>query len=75
MPNTLTVGQLIRQLQTADPDLPVYLAINPDWPFSHRTGQVVAFPGAGSGAVYIAENGQEEYLPPAVRHELEWASA
>ncbi|MEU4200809.1 hypothetical protein AB0F64_12765 [Streptomyces sp. NPDC026294] len=74
MPQTLTVGQLIRQLQTAHSDLPVYLAINPDWPYAHRLERVVAVSDAPQGAVYIAEYGQAGVLPPAVRTELEWAT-
>lgn len=72
MPHTLTVGQLLHQLQTLDPDQPVYLAINPDWPFAHRTGPVVALTDGHDSAVYIAENGQEGYLPSAARTELSW---
>lgn len=72
MPYELTVGQLVHQLQTLDPDLPVCLAINPDWPYAHRIGRIVGITGP-SGAVYIAEDGQEDVLPPAVRTELDWA--
>lgn len=72
MPPVITVGHLIRQLQTVDPDLPVYFAINPDWPYAHRIGPIVEMTGSG-GAVYIAENGQEGVLPPAVRDQLDWA--
>ncbi|MGW1626743.1 hypothetical protein [Streptomyces sp. NPDC002172] len=69
MPHTITVGQLIHQLQSVDADLPAYFAINPDWPQSHRIGRIVEI----TGAVYIAENGQEGVLPPAVRNPLDWA--
>ncbi|MEU1306562.1 hypothetical protein [Streptomyces shenzhenensis] len=68
----LTAGQLVHQLQTVDPNLPAYLAINPDWPYAHRIGQVIEITGT-NGAVYIAENGQEWVLPPAVRSQLDWA--
>lgn len=71
MPYEITVGQLVHQLQTFDPGLPVYLAINPDWP-AHHIGRTVEITGA-TGAVYIAENGQEGVLPPAVRNQLDWA--
>lgn len=40
MSTHITAGQLIHQLQTLDPDLPAYLAINPDWPYAHRIGRV-----------------------------------
>ncbi|WP_030611620.1 hypothetical protein [Streptomyces sclerotialus] len=73
MPNTLTVGQLIRQLQTTDPELPVYLGVNPDWPYAHHIARVVALTEAERGAVYLAEDGQAGVLPPAVRTELTWA--
>ncbi|MEU0723123.1 hypothetical protein [Streptomyces sp. NPDC006140] len=72
MPYEIIVGQLVHQLQTFDPDLPVCLAINPDWAYAHRIGRIVEITGS-SGAVYIAENGQEGVLPPAVRNQLDWA--
>ncbi|PCG85044.1 hypothetical protein CIB93_16145 [Streptomyces sp. WZ.A104] len=72
MPHQITVRQLIRQLQAVDPDLPLYFAINPDWPQVHRVGRVVEVSGP-DGAVYLAENGQEGVLPPAVRCQLDWA--
>ncbi|WP_405931523.1 hypothetical protein [Streptomyces sp. NBC_00827] len=68
----ITVGQLVHQLQTFNPDLPVYFAINPDWPHAHRIGRMVETTGT-DGAVYIAENGQEGVLPPAIRSQLDWA--
>ncbi|QHC23427.1 hypothetical protein [Streptomyces sp. GS7] len=71
MPHDITVGQLIHQLQTLDPGLPAYFAINPDWPYAHRIGQMVQITGP-DGAVYIAENGQEGVPPPAVRNQLNW---
>ncbi|MEV7393728.1 hypothetical protein [Streptomyces sp. NPDC091215] len=69
----ITVGQLVRQLQNFDPDLPVCLAINPDWPYAHRIGRILEITGS-NGAVYIAEDGQECVLPPAVRDQLDWAN-
>jgi hypothetical protein len=68
MSRSLTVGQLIRQLQTLDPDLPVRLAVNPDWPFSHYAGRVVD----ADGTAFIAEDGQESYLPRAACTALDW---
>lgn len=73
MSRTLTVGQLIHQLQTLDQDQPVFLAINPDWPFAHRISQALAVTDGPASAVYIADNGQEGYLPSAVRTELDWS--
>ncbi|GGT26311.1 hypothetical protein [Streptomyces purpureus] len=72
MPREITVRQLIHQLQAVDPDLPAYLAINPDWPQTHRIGHVIETSGP-DGAVYLAENGQEGVLPTEVRTQLDWA--
>ncbi|MGW9046953.1 hypothetical protein ACWGQL_31035 [Streptomyces lydicus] len=74
MPTPITASQLIHQLQTLDPDLPAYLAINPDWPYAHHIGRVVIGHGLNGPAIYIAENGQEDTLPPDVRTELVWAA-
>ncbi|MGP3775446.1 hypothetical protein ACTWJ8_31965 [Streptomyces sp. SDT5-1] len=76
VPKSLTVGQLLHQLRTLDPDLPIYLAINPDWPYAHRTGYVIEdrHP-SGTGAVYIAEDGQAGVLCPGVRGQLDWSQA
>ncbi|HCA84148.1 MAG TPA: hypothetical protein DEQ61_00730 [Streptomyces sp.] len=74
MSKHLTVGRLLHQLQTADPDLPAYLAVNPDWPHSHYVGRIVIGHGPNGAAVYIAEDGQEDILPPDVRTELNWAT-
>ncbi|MFD9039512.1 hypothetical protein ACFVZA_26330 [Streptomyces bottropensis] len=70
MPQCLTVGHLLRQLQNLDPDLPIRLAVNPDWPFAHYLGTDVV---VGDGMAFIAENGQECYLPASVRNALAWA--
>ncbi|MGW2056212.1 hypothetical protein ACWCOZ_20250 [Streptomyces sp. NPDC001840] len=69
MPQYLTVGHLIRQLQTVDPGLPVRLAVNPDWPFTHFIATDVI---ERDGMVFIAEDGQEGYLPTPVRDALAW---
>ncbi|MFD4505349.1 hypothetical protein [Streptomyces sp. NPDC058457] len=60
MPRYLTVGHLIRQLQGLDPNLPVRLAINPDFPFAHYVGAKVV---VRDGKAFIADDGQEGYLP------------
>ncbi len=70
MPQYLTVGHLLRQLQDLSPDLPIRLAINPDWPFAHFLGTSVV---ERDGVAFIAEDGQEDYLPPAVREALAWS--
>jgi hypothetical protein len=65
----LTVGHLLRQLQHLSPDLPVRLAVNPDWPFAHFIATHVI---ERDGAVFIADDGQVDYLPIAVRNALDW---
>ncbi|MYT17837.1 hypothetical protein YWIDRAFT_07474 [Streptomyces sp. SceaMP-e96] len=70
MPHYLTVGHLLRQLQDLDPSLPIRLAINPDWPFAHYVGTEVV---VRDGMAFIAEDGQEDYLPTAVSYALAWA--
>ncbi|MEV5468044.1 DUF317 domain-containing protein [Streptomyces griseoincarnatus] len=67
-----TVGQLIHQLQTLDPDRPALLAINPDWPFAHVIGRIVEGEGDSGPAVYVAEDGQHGYLPRSVCDALGW---
>jgi hypothetical protein len=69
VPAHLTVGHLLRQLQQLSPELPVRLAINPDWPFAHT---IAAYVVERDGVAYIAEDGQEGHLPPAVRAALDW---
>ncbi|MCM1967983.1 hypothetical protein [Streptomyces sp. G1] len=75
MPNTLTVGQLVRQLQKLDPDLPVLLAINPDWPFAHTIGRLLLGAVPEGPAVYIAESGQHDYLSGEMITALSWGAA
>jgi hypothetical protein len=70
MPHYLTVGHLLRQLQDLDPNLPIRLAINPDFPFTHYVGAEVV---VRDGKAFIADDGQEDYLPAAVRSALAWA--
>ncbi|MFI9273976.1 hypothetical protein ACIGXM_25195 [Kitasatospora sp. NPDC052896] len=69
MPQYLTVGHLLRQLQNIDPGLPIRLAVNPDWPFTHYVGADIV---VQDGDAFIADDGQEGYLPPAVRDALTW---
>ncbi|MCV2458249.1 hypothetical protein OEB94_02985 [Streptomyces sp. ICN988] len=70
MPQYLTVGHLIRQLQGFDPNLPVRLAINPDFPFAHYVGAGVV---VHDGKAFIADDGQEGYLSAGARDALAWA--
>jgi hypothetical protein len=69
VPHDLTVGYLIQQLQDLDPNLRVRLAVNPDFPFAHFVGASIVI---SDGVVFIAEDGQEGYLPPGVRDALAW---
>ncbi|MEU8507183.1 hypothetical protein AB0C40_21110 [Streptomyces brevispora] len=70
MPSYLTVGHLLRQLQDLDPSLPIRLAINPDFPFTHYLGAEVV---VRDGKAFIADDGQEDYLPATVSDALAWA--
>ncbi len=70
MPQHLTVGHLLRRLQDLDPTLPIRLAVNPDWPFTHYVGAEVA---VRDGKAFIADDGQENYLHPSVRNALSWS--
>ncbi|MGC5564822.1 hypothetical protein ACPYPG_18570 [Streptomyces sp. FR-108] len=71
MPHYLTVGHLLHQLQNLDdPNLPIRLAVNPDWPFTHYLGTDVV---VRDGVAFIVDDGQEGYLPPAVRDALAWS--
>ena len=70
MPRYLTVDHLLRQLQGLDPNLPIRLAINPDFPFTHYLGAEVV---VRDGKAFIADDGQEDYLPAAFSDALAWA--
>ncbi|MFF4453791.1 hypothetical protein [Streptomyces goshikiensis] len=70
MPQYLTVGHLLRQLQDLDPSLPLRLAFNPDFPFAHYVGAEVI---VRDGRAFIADDGQEDYLPAGARDALAWA--
>lgn len=72
MPRSLTIGQLVHQLQALDPDLPARLAVNPDWPFSHFIGGVREGEGINGPAAYITDDGQEDHLLPDVCRQLGW---
>jgi hypothetical protein len=70
VPQILTVGHLLRELQGLDPNLPIRLAVSPDWPFAHYLGTDVV---VRDGVAFIADDGQEDYPPPGVRDALTWA--
>jgi hypothetical protein len=61
----------IDHLEELDADLPVRLAVNPDWPFSHYAGRVLN----ADGTAFIAEDGQEGYLPRTVSTLLDWETS
>lgn len=70
MPQHFTVADLIAALQNVPGHLPVRLAVQPDFPFAHCvSGDVVAH----DGIAYIAEDGQDGYLPRPVAEALTWA--
>ncbi|MFF2954069.1 hypothetical protein ACFVVU_22345 [Kitasatospora sp. NPDC057965] len=70
MPQYFTVGHLIARLRDLDPSLRLRLAVSPDFPFAHYVGTDVI---VHDGIAYLGEDGQEGYLPPAVRDQLAWA--
>ncbi|MEU6230852.1 hypothetical protein [Streptomyces sp. NPDC047042] len=78
MPRTeMTVGELIDQLSTFDPNTPVHLAMNPFFPMEHRLEQVVqATDVTGRAVVYLAEGRDADtqfgHLPPEVAVLLAW---
>lgn len=69
MPAHLTVGHLLGQLQDLDPALPIRVAVNPDFPFAHYLGADLV---VHDGTAYLADDGQEDYLPWDVTHALAW---
>jgi hypothetical protein len=69
VPHYLTVDHLLCQLQDLDPNLPIRLAINPDFPFTHYLGAEVV---VRDGKAFITDDGQEDYLPAAVSNALAW---
>ncbi|MFF5721392.1 hypothetical protein [Streptomyces buecherae] len=69
MPASQTVGHLLRQLNGLDPELPIRLAINPDFPFTHYLGTQVV---VQDGMAFIADDGQEDYLPATISNALGW---
>ncbi|MFB7463120.1 hypothetical protein ACFCZ1_06355 [Streptomyces sp. NPDC056224] len=70
MPQYMTVGHLLRQLQDLDPTLPIRLAVNPDFPFTHYVGTEVV---VQDGKAFIPDDGQEGYLPTSACDALTWS--
>lgn len=73
---TTTIRELIETLQElADElgdDCEVRLATQPNWPFEHSIGELVAATGEDGAVVYIGEGQQLGYLPRAAARELGW---
>ncbi|MFD6345018.1 hypothetical protein ACFWF9_09865 [Streptomyces roseolus] len=69
MPQSMTVGHLLHQLQDLDPTLPIRLAVNPDWPFTHYLAADVV---VRDSKAFIVDDGQEDYLPSTVCAALSW---
>ncbi|MFE7334760.1 hypothetical protein [Streptomyces griseus] len=67
LPHYQTVGHLLQDL---DPSLPIRLAINPDFPFTHYVGAEIV---VRDGKAFIADDGQEGYLHPSASDALAWA--
>lgn len=65
----LTVEDLIAKLEGMDPEAPVRLAMQPNYPFEYTIGEVVQ---AEDGSVWIGEGTQDGYLRSAARDALEW---
>ncbi|MDT0407779.1 MULTISPECIES: hypothetical protein [Streptomyces] len=69
MPDDYTVDDLIAALQQVPGYLRVRLAIQPDFPFAHTLHPSIV---VSEGIAYIAEAGQDGYLPPAATRALAW---
>ncbi len=73
MSQHLTVGQLLDALQDLARDVgrdaPVRAAVNPDFPFAHHLSDTLQI---HDGIVYLADNGQHDYLPTIVTVAFNW---
>lgn len=67
-----TVADLIAHLEQFDEDLPIALAIQPNYPFEHSIAQVVEAEIDGQTKVFIGEGSQVGYLPGEASEELGW---
>ncbi|MGW2404082.1 hypothetical protein ACWCXK_06090 [Streptomyces sp. NPDC001739] len=75
MDQDTTVAQLIERLSTYNPDAVIRLAIAPDFPFAHYLGAVIEGRDEdGAEAIFLADGGQQYYLPHAVAVALSWVS-
>lgn len=82
---TMTVGDLISELQYYDENLEVRFASQPSWPFEYSVASVTCVnlskdeddedtrPNDGDEeVVYLVEGDQLGYLPGAVRDHIGW---
>ncbi|MFI1931396.1 hypothetical protein [Streptomyces sp. NPDC020330] len=67
---TIEALESITVSRPTDPGLPIRPAINPDFPFTHYLGAEIV---VRDGKAFIADDGQEDYLPPSVSDALSWA--
>jgi hypothetical protein len=63
----LTVADLIDLLAAHDPDTPVRLAAQPEWPFAYALAPAAT---AHGGVIWLATTDQLGYLPGGVRDAL-----
>lgn len=69
MPDDYTLDDLIAALRRVPGYLRVRLGIEPGFPFAHTPHPSIVVSG---GIAYIAEAGQDGYLPPTATRALAW---
>ncbi|CAM5324926.1 hypothetical protein [Streptomyces abikoensis] len=75
MPQNITVRELVQRLQSYDDDAVIRLAVSPDFPFAHYPGTLTeGLDDDGRRAVFIADGGQQSYLPRPVAVALRWTT-
>ncbi|MGY4968368.1 hypothetical protein ACWGCC_03935 [Streptomyces nigrescens] len=68
-----TVAELIERLGACNPDAVVRLAVCPDFPFAHYLGDLAEGQDEdGLDAVFLADGGQQSYLPCPLAIALDW---
>lgn len=72
MPRSMTVADLIEQLEGMDPDAEVVLAQQPSWPFEYTISGVEEMSEADGNKVYIGEGRQVGYLDGEAARALGW---
>jgi len=66
--NTMTVQDLIMELEQFDPDMEVRIASQPSWPFEYTIEETAE----SDGVIYIAEGRQIGYLPGKAAEAVGW---